>query len=129
MVSICLMPSRRRGLQSDCTEWVKILRGRRPPLVQWPSSKFQDGTMTKHNAQPVQKPTNVASRVVKEYSPGPLPEEVTSAAQGAVVRLEKALSALDDEDVAAKQALQSALRSRKDGIGGRVVSRARGRGW
>ena len=55
------------------------------------------------------EPTYVASRVVKEYSPGPLPEEVTSAAQGAVVRLEEALSALDDADVAAKQALQSAL--------------------
>ena len=66
---------------------------------------------------------------MKEYSPGPLPEEVTSAAQGAVVLLEKALSALDDEDVAAKQALQSALRSLKDRIGGRVVSRARRRGW
>ena len=122
------MPSRRRNWQqADSTEWVKILREERPPSVQWPSAKVQDGRMTKYNAQLVQKPTNVASRAVKEYSPGPLPEEGTSAAQGAVVRLEKALGALDDADVACFGSCKSqsfGAVSEGSHQGGRVVSRA-----
>ena len=108
IVTIFPMPSRRRNWQqADSTEWVKILRGRRPPSVQWPSAKSQDTKKTNPVAQPVQK--TLVRRVAKEYSPGPLPEDVMSAAQASVVRLEKALGALDDADVAAEQALQSAL--------------------
>ena len=87
----------------------EILRGRRPPSVQWSSVKAQDAKKTIPGAQPFQGSISPVTRVAKECSPGPLPEEVMSAVQAAVVRLEKALGALDDTDVAATQALQSAL--------------------
>ena len=113
----------RNWQQADSTKWVKILRGRRPPSVQRPSAKSQDTKKTKFVAQPVQKP--FARRVAKENSPGPFPEKVTSAAPAAVFLLEKVLGALDDADVVAEQALQSALElARARAQGGRVVSRA-----
>ena len=102
----------------------EILRGRRPPSVQWSSVKAQDAKKTIPDAQSFQGSTSPATRVAKECSPGPLPEEVMSAVQAAVVRLEKALGALDDTDVAATQALQSALERAKGAHqGGRVFCR------
>ena len=116
--------------------WVQVIRGPRPPSVQWPRAPRVA------QAPAVVRPQNVPKRTVPNSSRGPpqkqgaervrrSPEESGAAAQATVRRLEAALAALEDSNMAAKEVLQSSLQKARTAakvlpdFGVRVIHRQR----
>ena len=83
-------------------QWVQVLRGRRPPPAKWPRVQRQSIT-------PVPNTGIRPQTKVTDCGPRRNPEENCAAAQATVRRLEVALAALEESDMAAREAIQAAL--------------------
>ena len=102
----------RRGWHTSewSKQWVQVLRGPRPPAAKWPRVQRQSPSNVPDSSRVGLPNTGVRPQTkVTDRVPRRNPEENCAAAQATVRRLEVALAALEESDVAAREAIQASL--------------------
>ena len=95
--------------------WYEVIRGPRPPSVQWPRVKGVQQQNQRPFVNPVRDPRRrvpvvAPQKPISTQGPRKSREEIQASAQASIIRLEKALAFLDESDVIAREALEGSLK-------------------
>ena len=92
--------------------WLQVIRGKRPPSVQWPRAGSQQQVrQTGKPAPESRKPPKTGSSSTNRQSVHP--DQLKAAASARIQRIQISLGALQPEDVEERQALLAALEKAK----------------
>ena len=88
--------------------WYQVIRGKRPPSVQWPrAGSQQHARQTGKPALESRKPPKTGSQSASRQRVNP--DQLRAAASARIQRIQASLGALQSEDIEERQALLSAL--------------------
>ena len=92
--------------------WLQVIRGKRPPSVQWPrAGSQQHARQTGKPALESRKPPKTGSQSASRQRVNP--DQLRAAASARIQRIQASLGALQSEDIEERQALLSALEKAK----------------
>ena len=90
--------------------WLQVIRGPRPPAVQWPKASRGQGQFQKPPVPSKKENKKQTERKVPGSENRRGPPQVSPAAQDRVLRLQTAVNALGDDDSPEAKMLRDALR-------------------